>query len=105
MVRRIGIIGLGKMGRACASNLMADQAVGRVAWFSLREMVSDGAFMAGNRLMVVGSGSPDGQPHVVGAAELLGEVARARVDGLGRIEGVGDAELLWHGAPVAESFR
>jgi UDP-N-acetylmuramoylalanine--D-glutamate ligase len=47
------------------SNLLADQAVGRVAWFSLREMVPDGAFMAGNRLMVVGAGSPDGQPHVV----------------------------------------
>ncbi len=47
------------------SNLLADQTAGRVAWFSLREMVSDGAFMAGNRLMVVGSGSPDGQPHVV----------------------------------------
>jgi UDP-N-acetylmuramoylalanine--D-glutamate ligase len=47
------------------SNLLADQAVGRVAWFSLREMVPDGAFMAGNRLMIVGAGSPDGQPHVV----------------------------------------
>jgi UDP-N-acetylmuramoylalanine--D-glutamate ligase len=51
------------------SNLLADQAVGRVGWFSLREMVSDGAFMAGNRLMVVGTGSPDGQPHVVCARE------------------------------------
>ncbi len=51
------------------SNLLGDQVVGRVAWFSLREMVSDGAFMAGNRLMVVGSGSPDGQPHVVCARE------------------------------------
>ncbi len=48
-----------------ATNLMTDQAVGRAAWFSLREMVPDGAFMAGNRLMVVGAGSPDGQPHVV----------------------------------------
>lgn len=47
------------------SNVLADQAPGRVAWFSLREMVADGAFMAGNRLMVVGHGSPDGQPHVV----------------------------------------
>jgi len=47
------------------SNVLADQAVGRVAWFSLREMVHDGAFLAGNRLMVVGSGSPDGLPHVV----------------------------------------
>ncbi len=51
------------------SNLLADDAPGRVAWFSLREMVSDGAFMAGNRLMVVGLGSPDRQPHVVCARE------------------------------------
>jgi len=51
------------------SNALADQAPGRVAWFSLREMIPDGAFMAGNRLMVVGSGSPDGQPHVVCARE------------------------------------
>src|SRR5258708_28533539 len=50
-------------------NVLADQAIGRVAWFSLREMVPDGAFMAGNRLMVVGTGSPDGQPHVVCARE------------------------------------
>ncbi len=47
------------------ANVLSDQALGRVAWFSLREMVVDGAFMAGNRLMVVGYGSPDGQPHVV----------------------------------------
>src|SRR5262249_10452355 len=38
------------------SNVLADQAIGRVAWFSQREMVPDGSFMAGNRLMVVGSG-------------------------------------------------
>ncbi len=48
---------------------LADQAVGRVAWFSLHEMVADGAFIAGNRLMVVGYGSPDGQPHVVCARD------------------------------------
>lgn len=53
------------------SNVLADQAVGRVAWFSLREMVADGAFMAGQRLMVVGSGSPDGQPHVVCSREEI----------------------------------
>ncbi len=51
------------------SNILADRALGRVAWFSLNDMVSDGAFMAGNRLMVVGAGSPDGQPHVVCARE------------------------------------
>lgn len=47
------------------SNILSDRAPGRVAWFSAREMVTDGAFLAGSRLMVVGAGSPDGQPHVV----------------------------------------
>ncbi len=53
------------------ANLMADSAPGRVAYFSQREMVTDGAFMAGNRLMVVGFGSPDGQPHVVCTREEI----------------------------------
>lgn len=48
---------------------LADHAPGKVAGFSLRQMVSDGSFMAGNRLMVVGTGSPDGSPHVVCARE------------------------------------
>jgi len=47
------------------ANVLADQARGRVAYFSAREMIADGAFLAGNRLMVVGHGSPDGHPHVV----------------------------------------
>jgi UDP-N-acetylmuramoylalanine--D-glutamate ligase len=44
---------------------LAEAATGRVGWFSLREMVTEGAFLAGNRLMVVGVGSPDRAPHVV----------------------------------------
>jgi UDP-N-acetylmuramoylalanine--D-glutamate ligase len=51
------------------SHALAEQAVGRVAYFSLGEMVPDGAFLAGSRLMVVGAGSPDGQPHVVCSRE------------------------------------
>jgi len=47
------------------SNLLSDRAPGKVAFFSTREMVTDGAVLVGNRLMVVGSGSPDGQPHVI----------------------------------------
>jgi UDP-N-acetylmuramoylalanine--D-glutamate ligase len=47
------------------SNVLSDRAVGRVAWFSAREMVTDGAFLAGTRLMVVGAGSFDGIPHTV----------------------------------------
>lgn len=38
---------------------------GEVAWFSGNEMVADGAFLAGQRLLVVGCSSPDRLPHVV----------------------------------------
>jgi UDP-N-acetylmuramoylalanine--D-glutamate ligase len=54
-----------------AANVMSDQAPGNVAFFSMREMVADGAFLAGNRLMVVGMGSPDGQPHVICTREEI----------------------------------
>jgi UDP-N-acetylmuramoylalanine--D-glutamate ligase len=47
------------------SHQLAERAPGRVAWFSATDMVIDGAFLAGTRLMVVGAGSPDKQPHVV----------------------------------------
>jgi UDP-N-acetylmuramoylalanine--D-glutamate ligase len=44
---------------------LADEVVGRLLWFSGRDMVADGAFMAGSRLVVSGDASPDGDPHVV----------------------------------------
>jgi UDP-N-acetylmuramoylalanine--D-glutamate ligase len=31
----------------------------------MREMVTDGAFMVGQRLVVAGAASPDGEPHVI----------------------------------------
>ncbi|MEQ8672240.1 MAG: UDP-N-acetylmuramoyl-L-alanine--D-glutamate ligase [Aggregatilineales bacterium] len=40
-------------------------AKGEIAWFSRREMVPDGAFMAGDRLVVTGISSPDGAPHII----------------------------------------
>lgn len=40
-------------------------AVGDVVWFSGNEIVADGAFLAGQRLLVAGRSSPDGAPHVV----------------------------------------
>ena len=40
-------------------------APGDVVWFSAREMVGDGAFLVGERLIVAGDASPDGEPHVV----------------------------------------
>ncbi len=40
-------------------------APGQVVWFSGYEMLSDGAFLAGQRLLIVGRSSIDGMPHVV----------------------------------------
>ena len=40
-------------------------AVGDVVWFSAREMVSDGACLVGERLVVAGDASPDAEPHVI----------------------------------------
>lgn len=43
-----------------------EQAVqGDLAWFSANEIVSDGAFFAGQRVVVTGLSSADGDPHVV----------------------------------------
>lgn len=40
-------------------------AAGDVVWFSGNEMVADGAFLVGQRLLVAGQSSHDGAPHVV----------------------------------------
>jgi UDP-N-acetylmuramoylalanine--D-glutamate ligase len=48
-----------------AAAALSDQALGRTSFFSTRQIVTDGAFLAGSRLMVVGNGSPDEAPHVV----------------------------------------
>lgn len=48
-----------------AAVVMADTAPARVAWFSMREIVADGAFLAGSRLMITGDCSPDGSPHTI----------------------------------------
>lgn len=38
---------------------------GDIVWFSLREILSDGAFLAGGRLVVAGLASPNGAPSIV----------------------------------------
>ncbi|MEP7293073.1 MAG: UDP-N-acetylmuramoyl-L-alanine--D-glutamate ligase, partial [Chloroflexota bacterium] len=51
-------------------------AAGDVVWFSAREMVSDGACLIGERLVVAGDASPDGEPHVIcsrGDIQLRGD--------------------------------
>lgn len=45
--------------------LLEGAARGQVVWFSRLEIVSDGAFMAGQRLFVTGCASPNGDPQHV----------------------------------------
>ncbi len=47
------------------SRALEDVAPGQLAWFSGRSMVPDGAFLAGQRLVVAGAASFDGEPHVI----------------------------------------
>jgi UDP-N-acetylmuramoylalanine--D-glutamate ligase len=47
------------------SHSLADAVQGHLVWFSGQAMVSDGAFMAGQRLLVTGRSSVDGDPHIV----------------------------------------
>jgi UDP-N-acetylmuramoylalanine--D-glutamate ligase len=46
--------------RALQPSVRAD-----LCWFSMREMLADGAFLAGQRLLVAGRSSLDGEPHVI----------------------------------------
>jgi UDP-N-acetylmuramoylalanine--D-glutamate ligase len=46
-------------------------ASGEVVWFSARDMVVDGAFQAGQRLLVTGRASLDGDPHIVCSREEI----------------------------------
>ena len=47
------------------SRQLEDSALGGIVWFSRHEMLADGAFMAGQRLLVAGLSSADGAPRVV----------------------------------------
>jgi UDP-N-acetylmuramoylalanine--D-glutamate ligase len=44
---------------------LADEVYGGLVWFSGCTLVTDGTFLAGERLMLVGSASPDGEAHVI----------------------------------------
>ena len=58
--------GLAVLGRDDpGSRQLAASAARGVSWFSRREMLADGAFLAGQRLLVAGLSSVDGAPHVV----------------------------------------
>lgn len=51
------------------SHSLKEVVRGELVWFSGQSMVSDGAFMAGQRLLVAGRSSKDGDPHVVCSRE------------------------------------
>lgn len=64
------------------SREMAGEVRAQLAWFSLYEMVPDGAFLAGNRFVLSGFCSADGKPHVIGERDevkLRGEHNLANV--------------------------
>jgi UDP-N-acetylmuramoylalanine--D-glutamate ligase len=48
-----------------AARSMSQEAPGRVVYFSLREQVDSGAYLAGSNLVVAGASSPTGNPVVV----------------------------------------
>jgi UDP-N-acetylmuramoylalanine--D-glutamate ligase len=47
------------------TRMLEDVARGELAWFSMLEMVTDGAFMAGDRLCVSGVSSTTGEPQII----------------------------------------
>jgi UDP-N-acetylmuramoylalanine--D-glutamate ligase len=51
------------------SHNLKDVVNGDLVWFSGQNMVTDGAFMAGQRLLVAGRSSKDGNPHIVCSRE------------------------------------
>jgi UDP-N-acetylmuramoylalanine--D-glutamate ligase len=54
---------LGRDDAGAAS--LADAVGGDLAWFSANSMVADGAFLAGQRVVITGVSSPDGDAHIV----------------------------------------
>lgn len=54
------------LGRDDATTYALGELVpGQCVWFSMREIITDGAFMVGNRIAVAGASSPDGDPHII----------------------------------------
>jgi UDP-N-acetylmuramoylalanine--D-glutamate ligase len=48
---------------------LQEAVVGNLVWFSAREMVPDGAFLAGQRLVLSGLATRDGEVQVIGSRE------------------------------------
>ncbi len=57
----IAVLGRDDLG----TRMLEDVPSGELLWFSRREIVADGAFLVGQRLVVAGRASTDGDPQVV----------------------------------------
>ncbi len=89
-------------------------ASGEIVWFSAREMVPDGAFLAGQRLLVAGRASMDGEPHVVcerseiplrGDHNVLNVLAACAISGVNRVPPEIMAEAIREFKPVAHRLE
>jgi UDP-N-acetylmuramoylalanine--D-glutamate ligase len=99
------------LGRDDAGSRELEMIVeGRLAWFSGNEIVADGAFRAGQRLLVAGCSSPDGLPHVVceredihlrGEHNVLNVLAACAIAGAAgaAVEPMADAIRSFRGVP------
>ncbi len=87
------------------SRALEQIAPGDVIWFSANEMVGDGAFLAGERLIVAGDASPDGEPHVVcerGDIQLRGDHNVLNVLAACAISGAAGVEPEFMAAAIRE---
>jgi UDP-N-acetylmuramoylalanine--D-glutamate ligase len=57
----VAVLGYDDAGSRSLENI----AQGEVVWFSGRDMIANGAFLVGERLLVAGRASLDGEPHVI----------------------------------------
>lgn len=95
----LAILGYDDPGSRALETLVS----GDLLWFSRYDMVADGAFMVGERLVVAGLASPDGDPHIVcgvddiplrGEHNLLNVLAACAIAGSQGVEPEAMAEAI-----------
>jgi UDP-N-acetylmuramoylalanine--D-glutamate ligase len=91
------------------SRALEQIAPGEIVWFSGLSMVADGAFLAGQRLLVSGRASIDGEPHVVcsreeiplrGSHNVLNVLAACALTGVNKVSPEIMAETIRDFKPV-----
>jgi UDP-N-acetylmuramoylalanine--D-glutamate ligase len=89
-------------------------ASGKVVWFSARDMVVDGAFLIGQRLLVTGRASLDRDPHVIcgreeiplrGDHNVLNVLAACAITGVNSVPTEIMAETIKEFKPVAHRLE